>query len=184
MLLLVAGCGGSTTSTATTQAAGSTTTEACPPTAGAGTGPQSSSANPSQTLLLTAVKVDSDTCADRAIFDFRPDGAEKPGYRVVYRPADEAQTEDASGRHIPVAGKAFLVVRFEPAATADLSGAQLERTYTGPRRVRPAGTRFVRELVKTGDFEAVLTWTIGLSERRPFTVTSSGSPPRLTIEIG
>jgi hypothetical protein len=184
MLLLVAGCGGSTTSTAPTQAAGSTTTEACPPTAGAGTGPQSSPANPSQTMLLTAVKVDSDTCADRAIFDFRPDGAEKPGFRVEYRPADEAQTEDASGRHIPVAGRAFLVVRFEPAATADLSGAQLERTYTGPRRVRPAGKRFLRELVKTGDFEAVLTWTIGLSERRPFTVTSSGSPPRLTIEIG
>ena len=73
---------------------------------------------------------------------------------------------------------------FEPAATADLSGAKLERTYTGPRRIQPAGMHFVREIVKTGDFEAVLTWAIGLSERRPFMVTSSGSPPRLTIELG
>ena len=184
VLLIVAGCGGSTTPTATTQPAGSTTAEACPPNAGAGTGPQSSSGKPSDTMLLTAVKVDSDTCSDRVVFDFRPDSAEKPGFRVEYRPAEEAQTEDASGRHIPVAGKAFLVVRFEPAATADLSGAKVERTYTGPRRLQPAGTRFVREIVKTGDFEAVLTWTIGLSEQRPFTVTSFGSPPRLTIEIG
>jgi hypothetical protein len=183
-LLLLAGCGGSTTSTATTQAAGSRTTKTCPPNAGAGTGPQTSSGKPSDTMLLTEIRVDSDTCTDRAIFDFRPGSAEKPGFRVEYRPADEAQTEDASGRHIQVAGKAFLVVRFEPAATADLSGAKLERTYTGPRRIRPVGMRFVPEIVKMGDFEAVLTWTIGLSERRPFSVTSSGSPPRVTIAIG
>jgi hypothetical protein len=31
---------------------------------------------------------------------------------------------------------------------------------------------------------AVLAWTIGLSEKQPFNVTSAGSPPRLTIEIG
>lgn len=42
----------------------------------------------------------------------------------------------------------------------------------------------MREVVKTGDFESVLTWTIGLSEKRPFEVITSESPPRLTIEIG
>jgi hypothetical protein len=60
----------------------------------------------------------------------------------------------------------------------------VERTYTGPRAITPTGTRFVQEVSKVGDFEAVLTWTIGLSQKRPFKVTSSGSPPRLTIEIG
>lgn len=134
-------------------------------------------------MLLTGVKVDSDSCSDRVIFAFRRDVAQKPAFRAEYRPAKEAQTEDASGRHLPIAGKAFLVVRFDPASGADLSGAKVVRTYKGPRRLKPHGLRFVREIVETGDFEAVLTWAIGLSERRPFTVRSSGSPPRLTIEL-
>ena len=180
-LFLLAGCG----STTSPKAGGTGTTKACPQfPGGTGTGAQSSQAKPTETMLLTGVQVDSDPCTDRVIFDFRPGTSQEPGFQVEYRPAKEAQTEDASGRHLPIAGKAFLVVRFEPAATADLSGAKLERTYTGPRRIQPAGMHFVREIVKTGDFEAVLTWAIGLSERRPFMVTSSGSPPRLTIELG
>jgi len=121
-------------------------------------------------------------CRDRVTFDFKDANGAKPGYLVEYRPADQAQTEDASGKHIPIAGNAFLVVRFEPAATADLSGASLERTYIGPRTITPKGTRWVKQVSKTGDFEAVLTWAIGLSERRGFKVTSE--PSRLTIEVG
>jgi hypothetical protein len=180
--LLLAACGGTTTPKVE-RPSGAIHTEACA-RAGAGTASQSGASKPSETLLLTAVKIDSDTCADRVVFDFRPGTGEEPGYTIEYKPADEAQTEDASGQHIPIAGKAFLVVRFEPAATADLSGAEFERTYTGPRKITPAGMNWVQEVAKTGDFEAVLTWTIGLSEKRHFTVTSSGSPPRLTIEFG
>ena len=139
---------------------------------------------PSRTLLLTDVRVDSDTCTDRVIFSFRSAGSEQPGYTVEYRPAAQAQTEDASGRHIRIAGQAFLVVRFEPAATADLTSSKLQPTYTGPGKITSAGMRYVRQIVKTGDFEAVLTWVIGLSEQRPFKVTSSGSPTSLTIQIG
>ena len=48
-------------------------------------------------------------------------------------------------------------------------------TYTGPRRVTAAGTRFIREVVKTGDFENTVTWVIGLDEKRPYRVMSSGT---------
>lgn len=133
-------------------------------------------------MLLTGVTATTSRCADRVVLTFRPAGAETPGYRVQYHTAAEAQTEDASGRHIPIAGKAFLVVRLEPAATVDLSGANPENTYTGPSKLKPAGMRTVQEIAKTGDFEGVLTWVIGLSEERPFTVTSSGS--NLTVAIG
>jgi hypothetical protein len=133
-------------------------------------------------MLLTDVKVDAGGCTDRVIFDFRSSAGAEPGFTVRYRPADEAQTEDASGRHIPIAGKAFLVVRFEPAATADLSQPKLEITYTGPRSIKPAASRWVREIAKTGDFEAVLTWSVGLSEQRPFSVATS--PGRLTLVFG
>jgi hypothetical protein len=50
--------------------------------------------------------------------------------------------------------------------------------------LRPEGTRFVREVVKTGDFESVVTWAIGLREERPFRVETSKSPPRLTVVVG
>ena len=188
MLLLagtiaVAGCGGGKTASKPTIPTASVGDEACAPFDGS-TAKQVSATKPMQTLLLTAVRIDSEVCADRIVFDFRPAGGQTPGYAVEYRPATQAQTEDASGRHIPIAGNAFLVVRFEPAATADLSGAELELTYTGPRTITPVCMRSVRQVTKTGDFEAVLTWAIGLSEQRPFKVTSSGSPPRLTIELG
>jgi len=57
-------------------------------------------------------------------------------------------------------------------------------TYKGPRRHAGDGTRYVRKVVKTGDFKSVLTWTIGLVEKRPFKVVTSDSPPRLAVEIG
>jgi hypothetical protein len=57
-------------------------------------------------------------------------------------------------------------------------------TYKGPRRVGGDSTRHVREVVKTGDFESVRTWTIGLDDKRPFKVVTSDAPPRLAVEIG
>jgi hypothetical protein len=135
-------------------------------------------------MLLTGVTAAGERCADRIAFDFREDRSEAPGYRVEYRPAEDAQMEDGSGNHVAVDGSAFLVVRLEPAATADLSGEDVKMTYTGPRRVGAEGAKHVREVVKIGDFEGVVTWTIGLDERRPFRVVTSGSPPRLVVEIG
>ena len=194
-LLFLAGCGGTTTAQKTTSTTAptstptttatttTTTTTACPPFAG-GTGTKASATKPSKTMLLTDVQIDSDRCTDRVFLSFRPAAGQQPGYTVQYRTAAQAQTEDASGKHLPIAGNAFLVVRLEPAATADLTGAQLKYTYTGPPKITPSGMRYVREIRKTGDFEGVLTWAIGLSGQRPFTVTSSGSPTSLTIEIG
>jgi hypothetical protein len=181
--ILLAACGGTSTPRAqeqTAPAAKPTPKPTCAKFSGA-TGAQSA-AKPAQTMLLTGVKADSDSCTDRIVFDFRDAGGAAPGATVAYRPADQAQTEDASGRHIPIAGKSFLVVRFEPAATADLSKPELEITYTGPRSIKPAGARWVQEIAKTGDFEAVLTWSIGLSEQRPFTVQTE--PGRLTVVFG
>ena len=173
--LILAACGGTSAPEAQHRSNG------CPHFSG-DTDAQSSPTKPQQTMLLTGVKTASDRCTDRIVFDFRPAGGAEPAFTVAYRPAKQAQTEDASGRHIPIAGKAFLVVRFEPAATADLSQPKLEITYTGPRSIKPAASRWVREIAKTGDFEAVLTWSVGLSEQRPFSVATS--PGRLTLVFG
>lgn len=128
---------------------------------------------------LTGVAVSQTDCADRVEFAFEHG---VPGYRVAYADAARAQTEDASGRHISVSGSAFIVVRLAGALTARSDGSSLTRTYDGPRRVSGGHAEHVREVVKTGDFEAVVTWAIGVDGKRAFTVSSSGDS--LAVEIG
>ena len=148
-------------------------------------GSATNTTHPTATTLLTNVAITPGSCVDRVEFAFKPtpDGTGTPGYRVSYLPADKALVEDGSGAPVAVKGSAYLVVRFEPAATADLSGAELVRTYTGPRRIAaPENAHAVRELVKSGDFEAVLTWLVGVDGHRPFDVTASRS--RVVVTIG
>jgi hypothetical protein len=161
--LLAAGCGGGS--------------KVC--VQGAGTGPVQQAAS-AGTAYLTGVSVTRSDCADRVTFTF---ATRVPGYRVEYRPAAEAQTEDASGRHVPIAGSVFLVVRLADARTARAgSDGSLTQTYSGPRRVRGEGSHHTREAVKTGDFEAVVTWAIGLDGKRPFAVSTSGR--WLVVDVG
>jgi hypothetical protein len=128
---------------------------------------------------LTDVGVRRAGCADRVVLTF---SKHVPGYRIAYAGARQAQTEDASGRHVAVAGSAFLVVRLANTRTARTHGGTLTPTYAGARRVRSSDARHVLEVVKTGDFEAVVTWAIGLDGRRPFAVTGTGRS--LVVEIG
>ena len=84
-----------------------------------------------------------------------------------------------------MAGNAFVSVRMEPASGFDLSVPEGELVYKGPRRLSGAnaGTSVVQQVVRTGDFEAVLTWAIGLSDRVDFRVTELDGPPRLVIDF-
>jgi hypothetical protein len=127
---------------------------------------------------LTGFTVERAGCGDRLVFEFRD---EVPSAQVEYLPRDRALVEDGSGDPVEVDGDAFLVVRLSPAATAESKGDELVFTYTGPRRLRPDGTEFVEEALKTGDFEAVVTWAVGVSEQRPFRVTTAGR--RVTVEL-
>jgi hypothetical protein len=38
--------------------------------------------------------------------------------------------------------------------------------------------------VKSGDFEAAVTWVVGLSEQRPFSVSTRTAPPRVVVDVG
>jgi hypothetical protein len=174
--LLLAGCGGG--------AAKSGNPAECVAPEGAATDVRNGSSTVNLTFL-TDVRVDSQTCLDRLVFAFRPDTPDPPAFRVSYQPASTALVQDGSGEPIQVAGSAYLVVRLEPAATAEAaSDGSLDFTYTGPRRLAPTGTRFVRNVVKSGDFEAAVTWVVGLSEQRPFSVSTRTTPPRVVIDVG
>ena len=158
------------TSTASTQGAAGAFAGSTTPVSVAGSGPKS---------YLVAVRAAKQDGYERVVFEFREP---VPGYKVEYgkRPI----TEDGSGDEVQVEGGAVLVVRMEPASGFDTdAGDGGKPTYAGPRRVDPATTA-VTELVRTGDFEAVLTWAVGVDRQRPFRVTTSSSPkPVLIIDI-
>lgn len=119
--------------------------------------------------LLEDVRVEG----DRVTFTFES----APTHVSVRRATAEHLVQDGSGRRVRVAGAAYLVVRFEPASGYDLAADHA--TYEGPARVAADGP--VREVVRLGDFEAVLTWAIGLDALRSWQVEQSGA--KVTVDV-
>lgn len=130
--------------------------------------------------LLKAVRAEHSGAADRVVFAFRS-APRSVRLRWTRR---GGLIQDGSGARVHAAGRVFLVVRFEPASGFDLARPGGEATYHGQRRFRPAGTKAVTQLVRLGDFEAVLTWAIGLDRRRPFTVERHGPDVEIVLRAG
>jgi len=130
--------------------------------------------SPSQSASVLLVRVDEqgDRCVDHVVFSFTSKSPDPPGYVITY--GTPPFTGDASGAPIAVKGTAFIVVRMKPAYGFDFETGKT--TYTGPKRVTPAGANHVTEIVETGDFEGTLTWVIGLNVKRPFSVEATGKP--------
>jgi hypothetical protein len=131
-----------------------------------------------KTALLATIGVARHEGYDRVVFQF---ANALPGYTVSYvRPPFH---EDGSGKPIAVDGSAFVLVRMEPASGYDLAKDRL--VYQGPRRIAGAahGMSIVRETVRTGDFESVLGWVVGLEEQVDFRVLRLHDPPRLVVDF-
>jgi hypothetical protein len=187
LLVLVAACNRDQPTVGSTAPTASTTTTVAPTsgpahrtTTTAPKGRTTATSTPAVPgpAYLTAVRVARQSGFDRVVFEFE---GGPPGYTVGYvgRPV----TEDGSGRTVAVDGAAVLQVRMEQAAGARLSGETVTLTYRGPKRIRPAGTASVVELVATGDFEAVLTWVIGTRAPTPVTVTRLTAPSRVVVDV-
>jgi hypothetical protein len=184
-------CGNSSSSNAESPGSGSTTTttvteptttaEGIDPLEGAGTTMVVGTTTAKAIALLERVAVGRHEGYDRVVFQFRGEGL--PGYRVSY--VEPPLKEDGSGNPVDIAGTAFVVVRMEPASGFDLNTGEGVLVYKGPRRIEgsSAGTSVVKEVVRTGDFEAVLTWAIGLEEKVDFRVTTAASPARLIVDF-
>ena len=117
---------------------------------------------------------------DRIVFTFKN---AVPGYKVGY--VQKPITEDGSGAKVNITGDAVLSIRMEPASGFDLNTGEGVMVYKGPKRISAAetGTKAITELVRTGDFEAVLTWAAGLPEQLPFAVSTDVNPPRLVVDV-
>jgi hypothetical protein len=179
--LLVGACGSnddepSATAPATTVAQ-TGTVDGIDPMDEASTDPVTVPATNEETALLTDVRAARHEGYDRVVFEFRN---VLPGYDVRY--VEKPVHADASGLVVPVAGTHVVQVRMENALDADLTQESAPPTYTGPQRFSP-GTPEVVELVRTGGFEAVLTWVAGLNDRVDFRVLTLQGPPRLVVDF-
>jgi hypothetical protein len=178
--LWLVGCGDSDQSASPSTTATTTTSDGIDPLTGAGTTPVSGPATGDETALLERIAVARHEGYDRVVFQFRN---HLPGYRVEYQSPPFA--EDGSGNPVHVAGNAFVVVRMEPASGFDVTTGEGELVYKGPTRIKGSdvGTSVVHELVRLGDFEAVLTWVIGLEERVDFRMLMLENPARLVVDF-
>lgn len=123
-------------------------------------------------LVLTDVRAAAHEGFDRIVFELQ---GGLPGYRVEY--VDEA-TGCGSGEPVEIAGGALLRVRMAPAAAHDDAGAA-----TFPQQELMPGLASILEAEQTCDFEADVTWVVGLTEEADFTAVSLLDPFRVVVDV-
>ena len=153
--------------------------DASPPTAEAttevGDGGASPSAEPGGASLLTDVRLAHHDGFDRITFEFT---GPLPRYDVRY--AEGPVIASGSGEEVEVGGDGVLAIRLEPATGYDLD-AQTP-SYDGADRLTGDTTNVV-ELVRVGDFEAVLEWAAGVRATSSYEVTTLDDPVRVVVDV-
>jgi hypothetical protein len=129
--------------------------------------PEDPAAEPAR---LVDVGLDARGEVDRIEFAFAGDAA--PAFDVS--PAEPPFVADASGLPVVVPGAAFLRIRFPFATGMD--------TYDGPATLVGSGSGVVA-LVRTGDFEAILTWVVGTAAASCVRVDTSTAPGRVILDV-
>lgn len=129
---------------------------------------------PTPAPTLVAVRAAHHPGYDRLVFQFA--GGLPAERSVAY---ERRIVSDASGRPLRLAGSAYLLVRFSPADGHDAAG---HGTY-GPTR-RAYALPNVMEVANAGDFEAVLSFGVGLARRAPVHAFALSAPSRFVVDIG
>lgn len=124
------------------------------------------------TPVLKKIRAASHVGFDRVVFEF--DGPLPAQRDVSFVPEIIA---DGSGLPVPIIGKALLNVSFSSATGHDDNG----NVFTDARITM--GLPNVIQVVRSGDFEGVLSFGIGLAKREPFHVFTLLNPSRVVIDI-
>jgi Sporulation and spore germination len=131
-----------------------------------------STATATTTPTLVAVRAAHNGTNDRVVFEFT---GGLPTRRTVGYVSQ--LTADPSGLPVPIAGRAILAVTLFPTnahTEAGVSTAPASATYPLPN---------VMTVKRSGDFEAVTSYGIGLAGKQPFRVFTLTHPYRLVIDI-
>jgi hypothetical protein len=84
---------------------------------------------------------------------------------------------DGSGLPVPIAGNAIVQVQFMPAQAHNDRGqptVPIRATYKLPT---------IKEIVSAGDFEAVVTYGVGLTRKAEPRIITLANPNRIVIDI-
>jgi len=131
--------------------------------------------------LLRAMRVGHHSAYDRVVFEFC--GKSVPQHDVGYEAGKVHM--DPSDLILPLRGAAFVRVVFHGATTDTARYAPDPDTaprYSGPLRLAP-NYALLKELALAGDFEAVLSFGIGVDHVVGLHVQTLASPPRLVIDF-
>ena len=123
---------------------------------------------------LRAVRTGRHAGFDRVVFEF--EGGAVPGYHLEY--VDRPVTKCGSGDATQVAGQGWLEVRITPANAHTEAGRP-----TVTDRERRVSLGVLRELELTCDFEADVTWVLGVASPNRYRVQELSSPARLVVDV-
>jgi hypothetical protein len=172
-----------TTEPAPTESGGTTTTTTTSPQPAPRTCPRHTGGEEGVYMNLTDVRVGAHAGYDRVVFEFEePDPNPAGNGGIPYYQIKTARppfTEDPSDLPIDVDGDAFARIIFQGASGYDFDG---NATYDGPRRLTP-GFGTLTDVVEGGDFEATMTWILGLSRTTCWEVQELADPVRLVIDF-
>lgn len=132
-----------------------------------------SAGSASSAPVLTSIRAARHPGFDRLVFQFR-------GRVPAHRSATYVKhvRADGSGHLVRIKGKAKMLVRFYFA-----NGHNDHGTSTfGPAR-RTFNLPGIIQVVNVGDFEAVLTFGVGVSRHAPFHMFKLTNPSRVVIDI-
>ncbi len=135
--------------------------------------PDAAQADAVSPARLRRIRAGRNAAFDRLVFDL--DGC-VPGVRVQYV---DALHHQGSGDVIPLRGRAVVQVDIEP-ATAHTDGGDPTMTDTLPDLTAFA---VLRQLADAGDFEAQLTWGIGVAARTALRATTLTGPSRVVVDV-
>lgn len=141
-------------------------------------GSRSAPATGDGVALLSDVRAGAGDGYERIVFEFA--GATLPGYRVGW--VDGPIRADGSGQSVEVKGDAYLEIVLKQASGVDPSSGI--PSFDGPSRLEVSQqTELLTDLVRAGDFEAVLTWVVGTTEKSPFRVMTLNDPTRVVVDV-
>ncbi len=124
--------------------------------------------------LLRALRTAAHPEFERITFEFADE--QMPAWHIEY--VDKPVRSCASGDVVPVAGDAWLEIRFSGADAHDQNGSPTV-TMNNP----PAGLTLVREMTETCDFEADVTWVVGVSTPARYRTLVLKAPARLVVDL-
>lgn len=125
-------------------------------------------------IVLQAVRTAAHPGFDRVVFEF--DASALPGYHIEY--IDRPVRQCGSGDPVEMAGDGWLEVRMSPAYAHTETGKP-----TVAERERLPDLPVLRELESTCDFEAVVTWVLGVASPNAYRVLELADPPRLAVDV-